>query len=92
MQLNIDSFNELLFSALKDQSPQGRLDLLEKEIEMCALEFCNHMACLCDELVDKGYESELFSQVKNIKTNSEKLMEQADELRRQIEESKNEGE
>ena len=86
--LTLDTFNEILFGALKDSSPKGRLELLENEIQMCAMLLTGKMAELCDELVEKGYESELFSEINGIKENTETLMKQADELRKEIEQMK----
>ena len=33
-KLNIETFNEVLFTALKDNSPKGKLDLLKAELSM----------------------------------------------------------
>ena len=33
-KLNIETFNEVLFTALKDNSPKGKLDLLKAELSV----------------------------------------------------------
>ena len=83
--LNLDTFNEILYGALKDQSPQGKLELLEAEFNMIAGLFMDKCGDLLDELNEKGYESDLFTQIKNIKANSEGLLEEYEYLQEQIE-------
>lgn len=81
---NLDTFNDILTSALKDQSPKGKLELIEAELKMIADMLFNEMAELMDELEQAGYKSERFSRIMNIKSNTEGLSWKAEELRKQI--------
>lgn len=85
---NLDTFNDILTSALKDQSPKGKLELIEAELSMIADMLFNEMAELMDELEQAGYQSERFSRIMNIKSNTEGLLMEAAELRKQISEDR----
>lgn len=77
--LNINSFNEILLSAAKDE--EAKIKILEAEIGMCADLFMNEVCVLLDELMSNGYKSEQFTKIQNIKDNSESLLTMLDELK-----------
>ena len=79
MSLNINSFNEILLGAAKDD--KARVKLLEYELSACADIFYSEVGVLLDELVDNGYESEQFSKILNIKNSSEKIIEKLNDLK-----------
>lgn len=83
--LNLESFNEILFGALKDESPQGKIELLKGELELCSQIFCEKAAQVLDELEETGYDSKLFRELNNIKGASEKIIKQLEELEAQLE-------
>lgn len=83
-KLDLDSFNEILFQALKDGSVKGQIELIEAELSMTADIFYTEMGYLMDDLLAEGYESERFTKLKNIKANSEGLLEKLEELRAQL--------
>lgn len=87
-RLNLEGFNDILFKALKNNNPEGRLKLLEAEMSLIADEFIRETAILLDELEETGYESEQFKKILNIKANSEGLLDQIEELKAIIESSK----
>lgn len=82
--LNIDSFNEILFEALKDTSTQGKIDIIRTELEMVAGVFVEACGEVLDELEQNGYKSEKFDKVQNIKKNAEHLLEELEELENQL--------
>ena len=73
-KLNLDTFNDILFGALKDQSVEGQIKLLKAELNMVVDMLFSETAELLDELEQCGYESERFTRIKNIKSNSEGLL------------------
>lgn len=84
--LNLESFNEILFGALKDTSTQGKIDMIRAELEMVANVFMEACGEVLDELEQNGYKSEKFDKVMNIKNNTEHLLEQLEELENQLKE------
>lgn len=84
-KLNLESFNDILFGALKDQSKEGKLKMIEAELSMIANMMFDEMAELMDELEKNGYESERFTKIKNIKNNTESLVLEAEKLRKELE-------
>lgn len=81
--LNIDTFNEILLQASKDE--ESKVKILEAELAMVADIFYSEIAILLDELVDNGYKSEQFQKILNIKNNSERLLEMYEELQSKVE-------
>ena len=73
-KLNLETFNDILFGALKDQSVEGQIKLLKAELNMIGDMLFSETAELLDELEQCGYESERFTRIKNIKSNSEGLL------------------
>ena len=73
-KLNLETFNDILFGALKDQSVEGQIKLLKAELNMVVDMLFSETAELLDELEQCGYESERFTHIKNIKSNSESLL------------------
>lgn len=82
-ELNINTFNEILLKAAKDDA--SKLKILEAEMSMVADMYYGEVAILLDELVEKGYDSEQFQKIKNIKANTENILEMIQELERKIE-------
>ena len=80
-KLNLDSFNEILFGALKDNSTEGKIKMLEAELGMVANIFYSEVAVLLDELEQTNYQSDQFQKILNIKSNSESLLEQLEQLK-----------
>lgn len=78
MGLTLNSLNEVLVNALKDGTSEK--DLLEAELGIIADLVMTKTGELLDELDKNGYESELFTQIKNIKNNSEALINRLKEL------------
>lgn len=74
-KLNIDTFNEILFSALKDNGPRGKAELLGHEIEMAYHMKITAMEALVEAL-NKGlpYHEQL-EQVNNIDHSCDTLNE-----------------
>lgn len=83
-KLDINSFNDILFSALKDKSVKGKIELIKSELNMVADTLFGECGKLLDELVDYGYESETFTRIKNIKANTESLISKLQELEAQL--------
>lgn len=83
-KLNIDSFNDILFSALKDKSVKGQIELIKSELNLVFDLFTHECGKLLDELVDYGYESETFTRIENIKANTEGLLLKLQELEAQL--------
>ena len=73
-KLNLETFNDILFGALKDQSVEGQIKLLKAELNMVVDMLFSETAELLDELEQCGYESERFTRIKNIKSNLEGLL------------------
>ena len=70
-KLNLETFNDILFGALKDQSVEGQIKLLKAELNMIGDMLFSETSELLDELEQCGYESERFTRIKNIKSNLE---------------------
>ena len=73
-KLNLETFNDILFGVLKDQSVEGQIKLLKAELNMVVDMLFSETAELLDELEQCGYESERFTRIKNIKSNLEDLL------------------
>ena len=73
-KLNLETFNDILFGALKDQGIEGQIELLKSELNMIGDMLFSETAELLDELEQYGYESERFTRIKNINSNSEGLL------------------
>lgn len=83
-KLTLNTFNDLLFSAFKDQSLEKKKELLEIEIQVIAEILTPKLYDLCGELIEIGYNSDLFEEIGNIKSNGETLFEQLAEVEKQI--------
>ena len=81
--LNIDTFNDILLKAAKDE--ESKIKIIEAELEMIANIFYPEVAVLLDELEQTGYKSEQFQKIQNIKDNSERLIEMLEELQSKAE-------
>lgn len=81
--LNIDTFNEILLKAAKDE--ESKVKILETELEMTSNIYYSEVAVLLDELEQAGYKSEQFQKIQNIKDNSERLFEMLEELQSKAE-------
>ncbi len=79
-KLNLESFNDILFGALNDQSPKAKKELLLAEIKTANAILNKNIYDLLDELDERHYESEQFTRIHNIKSNIEILMKQYEEL------------
>ena len=85
-KLNLETFNDILFGALKDQSVEGQIKLLKAELNMVVDMLFSETAELLDELEQCGYESERFTRIKNIKSNSEGLLLKLEGLEQKLKE------
>ena len=83
-KLNLETFNDILFGALKDQSVEGQIKLLKAELNMIGDMLFSETAELLDELEQCGYESERFTRIKNIKSNSEGLLLKLEGLEKKL--------
>lgn len=81
--LNIDTFNEILLKAAKDE--ESKIKIIEAELELTANIYYSEVAVLLDELKQTGYKSEQFQKIQNIKDNSERLLEMLEELQSKAE-------
>ena len=86
-KLNLETFNDILFGALKDQSVEGQIKLLKAELNMIGDMLFSETSELLDELEQCGYESERFTRIKNIKSNSEGLLLKLEELEKKLKET-----
>lgn len=77
--LNIDTFNDILLKAAKDE--ESKVKILEAELEMTSNIYYSEVAVLLDELEQTGYKSEQFQKVQNIKNNAVRLIVMLEELR-----------
>lgn len=77
--LNIDTFNDILLKAAKDE--ESKVKILEAELEMTSNIYYSEVAVLLDELEQTGYKSEQFQKVQNIKNNAVRLIEMLEKLR-----------
>ena len=85
-KLNLETFNDILFEALKDQSVEGQIKLLKAELNMIGDILFSKTAELLDELEQCGYESERFTRIKNIKNNTEGLLLKLEGLEKKLKE------
>lgn len=77
--LNIDTFNEIIEKAAKDDV--SKIEILEAELSIASEVFFTELGILLDELVENGYESKQFTKIQNIKANTNHLLTQIDELK-----------
>ena len=91
-KLNLETFNDILFGALKDHSVEGQIKLLKAELNMIGDMLFSETAELLDELEQCGYESERFIRIKNIKNNSEGLLLKLKGLEQKLKEMESESE
>ncbi len=78
--LNIETFNEILFTALKDNSPQGMLDLLKAELSMAYAMKIEAMETVMDALENgRGYKQDL-EKVRNIDLSCDTLKNMIDQI------------
>ena len=80
--LNIDTFNEILLKAAKDE--ESKIKILEAELEMTADIFMSEVSILLDELEKNGYKSEQFQKIIYIKDNTESLFVMLEELKSKV--------
>lgn len=85
-KLNLETFNDILFGALKDQGVEGQIKMLKAELNMIGDMLFSETAELLDELEQCGYESERFTRIKNIKSNSEGLLLKLKGLEKELKE------
>lgn len=88
--LNIDTFNNILLQAAKDE--ESKVKILEAELAMVADMLDLEVTVLLDELVNNGYKSEQFEKILNIKNNSLRLIEMYEELKDKAESEVNKNE
>lgn len=91
-KLNLETFNDILFGALKDQSVEGQIKLLKAELNMIGDMLFSETAELLDELEQCGYKSERFTRIKNIKSNSEGLLLKLEGLEKKLKETESDRE
>lgn len=72
--LNLESFNEILFGALKDTSPAGKIRLLHEELNMCMSVYIDLAADVMFELEEKSYDSEKFRELNRLKDEYEPML------------------
>lgn len=77
--LNIETFNKILLKYAGDEDAE--LKLLIAEIGIISELFMDKVGLLLDELVDYGYNSNLFTEIKSIKDNSEQIVKRIEELK-----------
>ena len=79
-KLNIETFNEVLFTALKDNSPKGKLDLLKAELSMVYAMKIEAMETVMDAIENgRGYMQEM-ERVRNIDRSCDTLNNMIDEI------------
>ena len=79
-KLNIETFNEVLFTALKDKSPKGKLDLLKAELSMVYAMKIEAMETVMDAIENgRGYMQEV-ERVRNIDRSCDTLNNMIDEI------------
>ena len=79
-KLNIETFNEVLFTALKDNSPKGKLDLLKAELSMTYAMKIEAMETVMDALENgRGYMQDM-EKVRNIDRSCDTLKNMIDEI------------
>lgn len=79
-KLNIGTFNEVLFTALKDNSPKGKIDLLKAELSMAYAMKIEAMETVIHALEDgRGYMQEM-DRLRNIDRSCDTLGNMIDEI------------
>lgn len=78
-KLNIDTFNQILVKYSREKDAE--LKLLTAEMGIISELFMNKVGLLLDELVNYGYTSDLFTEIINIKDNSEHIIKRIEELK-----------
>lgn len=79
-ELNIDTYNEILFTALKDDGPRGKAELLINEINFAYGMKIAAMEAVIDALNKRlPYHREL-EQVNNIDTSCDRLNERLEAI------------
>lgn len=96
--MNLDSFNEILFKALKDQSPGGQMELLMIEREAAYGMKVQAMETLVERLNNGQPWRDALKNVNAINSSCDKLQSRIDEileanpeLRKALEEEEPEG-
>ena len=80
--LNIDSFNDILFAAFKEQSPKAKAELLIMEIQTAYALKIQHMENVIEALNEgRPYHQEL-ELVNNIDRNLDHMGAQLEELKK----------
>ena len=79
-QLNLDTFNEILFQAFKDQSPRNKAELFVHEIQAAYGFKIELMEKVVEDLNNGRPYEEHLQQVNNVDSNIDSLSEQLDEL------------
>lgn len=78
--LNIETFNEILFTALKDNSPQGKLDMLKAELSMVYAMKIEAMETVMDALENgRGYMQDV-QKVRNIDRSCDAIKSMIDKI------------
>lgn len=79
-KLNIGTFNEVLFTALKDNSPKGKIDLLKAELSMAYAMKIEAMEKVIHALENgRGYMQDV-QKVRNIDRSCDALKSMIDEI------------
>ncbi len=78
--LNIETFNEILFTALKDNSPQGKLDMLKAELSMAYAMKIEAMETVMDALENGRGQMQDVQKVRNIDRSCDTLKNMIDEI------------
>lgn len=80
--LNLDTFNEILFGAFKEQTPKNKLELLRRELEFAMTAKIEAMEAVIRDL-NEGKVAEChqdLAKVNNIDSNLDALGKRIDEL------------
>ena len=79
-KLNIGTFNEVLFTALKDNSPKGKIDLLKAELSMAYAMKIEAMEKVIHALEDgRDYMQEM-ERLRNIDRSCDAIKSMIDEI------------
>lgn len=79
-KLNLESFNSILFDALNDDSPKGRIELLEMELQMAYAMKVEMMETIMKDLNEgRRYQNHLQT-VNNINASCDELARQIDAI------------
>jgi hypothetical protein len=79
-KLNLDTFNEILFSAFKEQSPQNMLELLSVEIQSAYAMKIDQMEKVIADLNNGRPYHQNLQLVNNIDSNLDSLAEKVDKI------------